>query len=179
MNRVVSHINRLLRKYWIFLLFVSSISIVIGLGVFLVATIVSLAFFNDPVEAKNPTDYFTEDELRKIQSEEDLDDEEYLTLLAKYQTYECPVKVDEITTWTSSEVTKESFICNYEILDRWNKYGEIDMDVLKKNILEEIDKDSYKVQRIVATNRNMIFRYRNYRIGTIEDIVLSNEELRG
>lgn len=178
MKKVISHIKRLFRKFWFFLFIASAISPFMGLGVFITATILSLALFSDPIDAKDPTDYFTEDELRKIQSEEEIDDEEYLALLAKYQTYECPIKVDEVTTWTSSEVTKESFICNYEIYDKWKKYGEIDMDVLKKNIIDEIDKDSYKVQRIVATNRNMIFRYRNYRTGTIEDIVLSNQELR-
>lgn len=178
MKRVFSHIKRLFRKFWFFLFFAFAISPIMGLGVLIIATVLSMALFSDPVDAKDPADYFTEEELRKIQSEEDVDDEEYLTLLAKYQSYECPVKVDQITTWTSSEVTKESFICNYEINDRWHRYGEIDMNVVKSNILAQIDKKGINVQRIIATNRNMIYRYWNRQSETFEDVILSIEELR-
>lgn len=178
MKRVFSHIKRLFRKFWFFLFFAFAISPIIGLGVLIIATVLSMVLFNDPVDAKDPEDYFTEEELRKIQSDEDVDDEEYLTLLAKYQSYECPVKVDKITTWTSSEVTKDSFICNYEINDRWHRYGEIDMNVVKSNILAQIDKKGINVQRIIATNRNMIFRYWNRQSETFEDVVLSIDELR-
>ena len=178
MKRVFSHIKRLFRKFWFFLFFAFAISPIMGLGVLIIATTLSMALFSDPVDAKDPADYFTEEELRKIQSDEDVDDEEYLMLLAKYQSYECPVKVDQITTWTSSEVTKESFICNYEINDRWHRYGEIDMNVVKNNILAQIDKKGVNVQRIIATNRNMIYRYWNRQSETFEDVVLSIEELR-
>ena len=176
MKRVFSHIKRLFRKFWFFLFFAFAISPIMGLGVLILATVLSMALFSDPIDAKDPADYFTEEELRKIQSDEDVDDEEYLTLLAKYQSYECPVKVDQITTWTSSEVTKESFICNYEINDRWHRYG--DMNVVKSNILAQIDKKGINVQRIIATNRNMIYRYWNRQSETFEDIVLSIDELR-
>ena len=178
MKKVFSHIKRLFRKFWFFLFFAFAISPIMGLGVLIIATTLSMALFSDPVDAKDPADYFTEEELRKIQSDEDVDDEEYLMLLAKYQSYECPVKVDQITTWTSSEVTKESFICNYEINDRWHRYGEIDMNVVKSNILAQIDKKGVNVQRIIATNRNMIYRYWNRQSETFEDVVLSIDELR-
>lgn len=178
MKRVFSHIKRLFRKFWFFLFFAFAISPIMGLGVLIIATVLSMAFFSDPIDAKDPADYFTEEELRKIQSDEDVDDEEYLTLLAKYLSYECPVKVDQITTWTSSEVTKDSFICNYEINDRWHRYGEIDMDVVKSNILAQIDKKGINVQRIIASNRNMIYRYWNRQSETFEDVVLSIDELR-
>lgn len=178
MKRVFSHIKRLFRKFWLFLFFAFAISPLMGLGVLIIATVLSMTFFSDPIDAKDPADYFTEEELRKIQSDEDVDDEEYLTLLAKYLSYECPVKIDQITTWTSSEVTKDSFICNYEINDRWHRYGEIDMNVLKSNILTQIDKKGVNVQRIIATNRNMIYRYWNRQSDTFEDIILSIDELR-
>lgn len=178
MKKVFSHIKRLFRKFWFFLFFAFAISPIIGLGVLIIATVLSMTLFSDPIDAKDPADYFTEEELRKIQSDEDVDDEEYLTLLAKYQSYECPVKVDQITTWTSSEVTKDSFICNYEINDRWHRYGEIDMDVVKSNIIAQIDKKGINVQRIIATNRNMIYRYWNRQSETFEDVVLSIDELR-
>ena len=178
MKRVFSHIKRLFRKFWFFLFFAFAISPIMGLGVLIIATVLSMALFSDPIDAKDPADYFTEEELRKIQSDEDVDDEEYLALLAKYQSYECPVKVDKITTWISSEVTKDSFICNYEINDRWHRYGEIDMNIVKSNILAQIDKKGINVQRIIATNRNMIFRYWNRQSETFEDVVLSIDELR-
>lgn len=178
MKNLKLHIVRVFGKLWYLLIIMCIISPFLCSIVFLAALIISMVFFNNFTEAKNPEDYFTEEEWRKIHSGESIDSEEYLILLAKYQTYECPVKVDEITTWTSSEITKDSFICNYEINDRWHRYGEIDMNIVKGNILEQIDKKGIKVQSIIATNRNMIFRYRNYRTGTIEDVILSNEELR-
>lgn len=178
MENLKLHIVRVFGKLWYLLIIMCIISPFLCSIVFLAALIISMVFFNNFTEAKNPEDYFTEEEWRKIHSGESIDNEEYLILLAKYQTYECPVKVDEITTWTSSEITKDSFICNYEINDRWHRYGEIDMNIVKGNILDQIDKKGIKVQSIIATNRNMIFRYRNYRTGTIEDVILSNEELR-
>ncbi len=178
MKNLKLHIVRVFVKLWYLLIALFIISPIWCTIVFMAALIISMVFFNNFTEAKNPEDYFTEEEWRKIHSGESIDNEEYLILLAKYQTYECPVKVDEITTWTSSEITKDSFICNYEINDRWHRYGEIDMNIVKGNILDQIDKKGIKVQSIIATNRNMIFRYRNYRTGTIEDVILSNEELR-
>lgn len=178
MKTVFSHIMRLLRKFWYLLLFAYALSPIIGLGAFIIATVLSIAFFSDPVESKELTDYFTEEELKKIQSDEEIDDEEYLTTLAKYQSYKCPVKVDQITTWTGSEVTKDSFICYYEINDIWHKYREIDMNVLKRNILAEIDTKGKKIRHIIATNRNLVFRYWNCQTGTCEDVVLSVDELR-
>lgn len=178
MKNLKLHIVRVFGKLWYLLIIMCIISPFLCSIVFLAALIISMVFFNNFTEAKNPEDYFTEEEWRKIHSGESIDNEEYLILLAKYQTYECPVKVDEITTWTSSEITKDSFICNYEINNRWHRYGEIDMNIVKGNILDQIDKKGIKVQSIIATNRNMIFRYRNYRTGTIEDVILSNEELR-
>ncbi len=178
MKRVFSHIMRLIRKFGFILFFAFVMSPIMGFGVLVMATVLSMLLFDDPIDAKDPADYFTEDELRIIQTEEIVDDEEYLTLMAKYQTFKCPVKVDQITTWTSSEITRDAFICNYEIYDRWHRYGEIDMNEVKKTILAQIDKNSCSVRRIIATNRNMIYRYWNRRTETLEDIVLSADELR-
>ena len=178
MKRAFYHLSRVWGKYWFIILLSSTISIFIGLAVLVLMTSLSMAFADDPVAEKDINDYFTEEELRYINNDEAADDETYLKLLAKYQSYECPQKVDEITTWTSSELTKDSFICHYEINDRWRKYGKIDMNVVKQNILNTIDKGGYKVQRIVATNRNMIFRYWNCQERSYSDIVLSNDELK-
>ncbi len=179
MGNVVQHAKRVFRKFWILIIILGVIQIFFGLGAFIVLLVISMMFFDNFPEEKKPEDYYTEEEWCKIHSNEaSQDDEEYLSLLARFQTYECPVKVDAITTWTSSELTKESFICHYEVNDKRGKYGEIEMEKVRKDILDSIDKDGYKVQRIVATNRNMIFRYYNVQTETVEDIVLSTDELK-
>lgn len=179
MKKVISHIKRLFRKFWFILLLTFGASPFLWIIVLVVATAISVLFFDDPVEPKNPDEYFTEDELRKIQSGEKLEHEEFLQLLAKYQCYECPVKVDRITTWVSSEVTTESYICHYEINDKWHRYGEIDMGMVKNNLLAQLDKNSYKAECIIATNRNVIFRYYNHQTEAVEDVLLTKEDLMG
>ena len=94
-------------------------------------------------------------------------------------SYKCPNKIDSITTWIGSEVTKDSFINNYEVNDKWHIYGKVDINILKSNALGRIDKESEMVQRIIATNRKMIFRYRNCQTDKIDDVILSTDELRG
>lgn len=178
MRNLLFHIIRVLRKLGLLMFFVFVVSPISGFVVLVIATLISMVFFNDPVEEKDPEDYFTDEELRKIESDEEIDDEEYLTLLAKYESYKCPVKVDEITTWTSSEVTKDSYICNYEINEKKHKYGEIDMNTLKNNILARIDRNGNNAKRIIATNRNMIYRYWNRQTETYEDVVISTDELK-
>ena len=179
MGKLIQHAKRVFRKFWFLIVFLGAIQIFFGLGAFIVLLIISMMFFDNFPEEKKPEDFFTEEEWRKIHSDEaSQDDEEYLSLLARFQTFECPVKVDEITTWTSSELTKESFICHYEINDKRGKYGEIDLEKVKKNILDSIDKEGYKVQRIIATNRNMIFSYYNVQTETVDDIVLSIDDLK-
>lgn len=177
MKRVFLHIKRLFAKFWYLFAISFAISPVALLIVLVVATAISIALFDDPAEAKDPADYFTEDELSKLQSGEVEDDEEFLALLAKYQTFKCPVKIDDITTWTSSQLTKEAFILNYEINDRRNRYV-IDMNVAKSRALAQLDKENENVKRLVATNRSMIYRYWNRQTDEVEDVVLSTDELR-
>lgn len=179
MKKIFLHFCRLYAKFWFLLIIPSIASPFLGIGISIIALIISLVFFDDPVEEKDPLDYFTEDELRRMETEDDVDDEEYLTLLAKYMSYKCPKKIDSITTWKSSEVTKESFIYNYEVNDKWHIYGEADPDILKSNIIAGIDKASDVVQRVIATNKNMIFRYRNLQTDKVDDVILSTDELRG
>ena len=137
-----------------------------------------MVFSSEPVEEKNIDDYFTDEDMKKMDKAEELDDDEYLTLVAKFQTYQCPKKVDQITTWTSSELTKDAYVYNYEIFDKWHKYGELNLMDLKNRILAGIDKQNVNIQRIIASNRNLVFRYRNYQKNTIDDVVLTANELR-
>ena len=178
MKKVIYHITRVFSKCWFIILLACTISPIVGLGVLILFTIISMVFSSEPVEEKNIDDYFTDEDMKKMDKAEELDDDEYLTLVAKFQTYQCPKKVDQITTWTSSELTKDAYVYNYEIFDKWHKYGELNLMDLKNRILAGIDKQNVNIQRIIASNRNLVFRYRNYQKNTIDDVVLTTNELR-
>ena len=178
MKKVFYHITRVFSKCWFIILLACTISPIVALGVLILFTIISMVFSSEPVEEKNIDDYFTDEDMKKMDKAEELDDDEYLTLVAKFQTYQCPKKVDPITTWTSSELTKDAYVYNYEINDKKHMYRLLDMNDLKNQILSRIDKQNDKIQRIIATNRNLVFRYRNYQKNTIEDVVLTTNELR-
>lgn len=178
MKQIIYHLTRVFAKCWFIILLACTISPIIGLGVLILFTIISMVFSSEPVEEKNIDDYFTDEDMKKMDKAEELDDDEYLTLVAKFQTYQCPKKVDPITTWTSSELTKDAYVYNYEINDKKHMYRLLDMNDLKNQILSKIDKQNDKIQRIIASNRNLVFRYRNYQKNTIEDVVLTANELR-
>ena len=178
MKKVFYHITRVFSKCWFIILLACTISPIIGLGVLILFTIISMVFSSEPVEEKNIDDYFTDEDMKKMDKAEELDDDEYLTMVAKFQTYQCPKKVDPITTWTSSELTKDAYVYNYEINDKKHMYRLLDMNDLKNQILSKIDKQNDKIQRIIASNRNLVFRYRNYQKNTIDDVVLTANELR-
>lgn len=178
MKQIIYHITRVFSKCWFIILLACTISPIVGLGVLILFTIISMVFSSEPVEEKNIDDYFTDEDMKKMDKAEELDDDEYLTLVAKFQTYQCPKKVDPITTWTSSELTKDAYVYNYEINDKKHMYRLLDMNDLKNQILSKIDKQNDKIQRIIASNRNLVFRYRNYQKNTIDDVVLTANELR-
>lgn len=178
MKQIIYHLTRVFAKCWFIILLACTISPIIGLGVLILFTIISMVLSSEPVEEKNIDDYFTDEDMKKMDKAEELDDDEYLTLVAKFQTYQCPKKVDPITTWTSSELTKDAYVYNYEINDKKHMYRLLDMNDLKNQILSKIDKQNDKIQRIIASNRNLVFRYRNYQKNTIDDVVLTANELR-
>lgn len=178
MKKVFYHITRVFSKCWFIILLACTISPIVALGVLILFTIISMVFSSEPAEEKNIDDYFTDEDMKKMDKAEELNDDEYLTLVAKFQTYQCPKKVDQITTWTSSELTKDAYVYNYEIFDKWHKYGELNLMDLKNRILAGIDKQNVNIQRIIASNRNLVFRYRNYQKNTIDDVVLTANELR-
>ena len=178
MKQIIYHLTRGFAKCWFIILIACTISPIVGLGVLILFTIISMVFSSEPVEEKNIDDYFTDEDMKKMDKAEELDDDEYLTLVAKFQTYQCPKKVDPITTWTSSELTKDAYVYNYEINDKKHMYRLLDMNDLKNQILSKIDKQNDKIQRIIASNRNLVFRYRNYQKNTIDDVVLTANELR-
>ena len=124
-------------------------------------------------------DNFSERELEIVFSEnldESVSDDEYLTLIARYQSLLCPKKVDCVTTWVSSEVTNEAYIYEYELKKEPNGFG---VNNLKNNILSSINKNSVQARRMVTSNRDMVFRYYNRSTNESFDIRISCEELKG
>ena len=179
MKRLFLHIKRIFKKFWFIIFFMSAISLFFGIALVIVMTAISMLFFSDPVDVDAILDNFTERELEIILSEEmdeSVADDEYLELIAKYQSYFCPKKIDSITIWTGSRVTTDSFIYEYELKKRIEGFC---VDKLRKDILRKINKNSVHAQRMVRTNRNMVFKYTFRDNYETFDIVISTEELRG
>ena len=179
MKRLFLHLKRIFKKFWFFIFFTSAISLVFGLALVIIMTVISMLFFSDPVDVDAILDNFTERELDIILSEEmdeSVADGEYLELIARYQSHFCPKKIDSITIWTGSRLTTDSFIYEYELKKRIEGFS---VEKLRKDILGKINKSSVHAQRMVRTNRNMIFRYTYRDNYETFDIVISTEELKG
>ena len=182
MRKVTLHIKRLFRKFWFYIFFMFVPSPILGIANLLIMMVISMLFFSDPIEPIDMEEVikkFTEGEQKILNSPDGTDPEEYLSLLGRYLTLLCPNKVDPITTWVNVEVKKEAFIYNYVIDDKKHKYGDIDMSALKERIMSStFNSKDYDVKCLVATNRNMVFRYKNNQTKTIEDIIIYHNELK-
>lgn len=184
MKRVFLHFKRLLKKIGFILFFAFAISPFIGLGLLILSMAISMLLFKDPVDLESEVEellnYFTEEELEIIFAEkvdENVSDDDYLSLVAKYQSYVCDKKkIDEITTWTGSVVNKEAFIYLYELNDK--KVEGFDIDKQKEAIRKSISKDHVQTYRIINSGRGLIFRYTYRYSGQTMDVVFSNEELK-
>ena len=179
MRRVYLHVKRLFKKFWFVIFFFAAISLVFGLGLVILMTVISLLFFNDPVDIDAILENFTERELEIILSkdmDENVSVDEYLTLIAKYQSMFCPKKIDNVTTWVSSETTKDSYIYEYELKKEPKGF---DINILEKNIMSSINKNSIQARRMVTSNRDMVFRYYNRSTNETFDITISCDELKG
>ena len=83
MKKLFLHIKRLFRKFWFVIFCVSAISIVFGVILLVVMTIISLLFFDNIVDVDAILENFTEEQLDIILSEEmdeNVTDDDYLTL---------------------------------------------------------------------------------------------------
>ena len=183
MERAFLHFKRVISKFWFVIIVFGVISPVVLFGLAILMTIVSMIFFDDPVDPEKAVEdilnNFTEEQLNIILSEkvdEDVCDDDYLTLLARYQSYICPKKLDEITVWEGSVLTDDSYIYLYTVNDR--KFECLDLNKQKDCIRIQINKDSVQTKRVVSSNRSMIFRYTYKYSGKIEEIIFSNEELK-
>ncbi len=101
-------------------------------------------------------------------------DDEYLTLLARYQSFFCPKKIDRITIWTSSEVTKDAYIFSYELKGK----EAITREEQKKRIFAQINTNGVHAKRLVNSNRKLVFRYTYRQTGETIEIVFTPDELR-
>lgn len=178
MKKLFLHIKRLFRKFWFVILLISAISLIHGLIALVVMTIISLLFFDNIVDVDAILENFTEEQLGIILSEEmdeNVTDDDYLTLLARYQSFFCPKKIERTTIWTSSEVTDNAYIFNYEL-----KGNEpIAIEEQKKRIFAQINTNGVHVKRLVNSNRSLVFRYTYRQTGDTVEIVFSTDELRG
>ena len=176
MKRIYLHVKRLFKKFWFIIFLAFAISFLTGFALLIVMTAISMLFFSDPVDVNAILDNFSVEVILSEEMDETVSDDDYLMLVARYQSYFCPKKVDSVTTWLGSEVTKEAFIYTYELKKKYEGFNEENM---KSEILSKINKSSVHARRMVTSNRNMVFRYTYKNTGESFDIVITTEELKG
>ena len=177
MKRVFLHSKKVIRNHWFIIGIAWAISFVFGIGLFIILLAFSLAFCADPVDMNDVLENFTEDELDIVLSDtidERVSDEEYLQLLARYQSYFCPKKVDHITIWNGAEVTNDSYIMFYDVK---KEFENIIPEKLRESILSQINKNSVQTIRLSRSHKNMVFRYTSRETGENLDILINNQEL--
>ena len=177
MKKVFFHMKRVLWKYWSLIIIVSIVSLALGVVLYLIMTIISLLFFDNFVDVNAILKNFTDEQLEIIFSEEmdeSVCDDDYLTLLARYQSYFCPKKMDRKTVWTNSMVTSDAYIFSYEL--KGNDL--ISMEQQKERIFSQINTNGVHVKRLVSSNRKLIFRYTYRQTGKTVEIVFTPDELR-
>lgn len=178
MKRVILHSKKVIRNHWFIICIAGAVSFVFGIIAFLAFLIYSMNFTEDPVDINDIMEEFTEEELGIVLADnmdENVSDEEYFTLLARYQSFFCPKKVDRVTTWVGSEVTKDSYIMSYEIKKEIEGFS---ADVLKDNILKEINPNCVQTIRLVRSGKNMVFRYTYTNTYESFDIVITPNDLK-
>lgn len=178
MKKLFLHIKRLFRKFWFLIFCICAISIVHGVIALVVMTIISMLFFDNIVDVDAILENFTEEQLEIVLAEEmdeNVTDDEYLTLLARYQSFFCPKKIDRITIWTNSEVTKDAYIFSYELKGKET----ITKEEQKKRIFAQINTNGVHAKRLVNSNRQLVFRYTYRQTGETIEIAFTPDELRG
>ena len=178
MKRVILHSKKVIRNHWFIICIAGAVSFIFGIIAFLAFLIYSMNFTEDPVDVNEIMEEFTEEELGIVLADtmnENVSDEEYFTLLARYQSYFCPKKVDRVTTWVGSEVTEDSYIMSYEIKKEIEGFS---ADVLKDNILKEINPNCVQTIRLVRSGKNMVFRYTYTNTYESFDIVITPNDLK-
>lgn len=182
MRKLVLHVKRLFRKFWFFIALTFCMSPLVGLPIFLIMLAISMLCFSDPLEPVNEEEIiqeFTGEELSIIsgETEEGVTDEEYFRLLVKYECFICPRRVDSATIWNGSRVTANAYICEYEINDHYRWFNQHFEEGLKERLLSQLDTKGVYAQRLIRTNRNLIFRYWFRHADGYTEVVITPEEL--
>ena len=177
MKRIYLHVKRLFKKFWVIIFLGFAISFVMGFALLIIMTAISMLFFNDPVDVNGILENFTDRELEIIMATEmddTVSDDDYLTLLARYQSFFCPKKADWLTIWTGAEATDTAYIHYYEL----KKNIEISKETQKKNLLAQINKNGVQTKRLIRSNRNLVFNYTYRKSGETFEIALTPEDLK-
>jgi hypothetical protein len=177
MKKLFLHIKRLFRKFWFIIIFAFATSFLAGLGLLLIMTIISMLFYDNIVDVDDILENFTEAQLEIILSDkidERVSDDDYLKLLARYQSYFCPKKADWLTIWTGAEVTDDAYIHYYEL----KRDMEISKDALKEKILSQVNKAGVQAQRLIRSNKKLVFYYTYRKSGETFDITITPDELK-
>lgn len=177
MKRVFLHSKKVFSNHWFIICIAGSISFVFGIGLFLIFLVYSLCFKDDPVDVNDLMNTFTEEELNIALADtvdENVSDEDYLQILARYQSYFCPKKIDKFTKWEGSDVNNDSYTMYYEVS---KCYETINHEKLKESILSQLNKYSVQTIRVARSHRNLVFRYTSSKSGEYFDIVVNNQEL--
>lgn len=177
MKKVFLHSKKVICNHWFLIAIAWAVSFIFGILAFLAFLIYSLAFTEDPVDVKDVLNNFTEEELGIVLSEtvdENVSDDEYLSLLARYQSYFCPKKLDHLTTWVGAENTKDAYILYYEIK---NDFDNINHEILRTNILAGINKNSVHAIRMARSHKEMVFKYTDRKTNDSFEITISSSEL--
>lgn len=184
MRKLFLHVKRLFKKFWLYIIFMFGLSGFLGLLNLIIMIVISLLFFRDPLE---PIDgeaimqEFTEEELSIIDGEtmnENVTDDDYFMLLVRFQNFICPRRVDSVTIWNGVEVTKDAYIYQYELDDHGRWYNKRFEEGLKKRILSEVNTKGVHAQRLIRTNRDLIYRYWYRHADGYTDIVITSKELQ-
>ena len=180
MRKLFLHIKRLVTKFWYFILFSFAISPLFALLVILVMTVLSLLFFEDPIDEGLIRRSFTDDELRILMLtdvDEKVDADEYFALRARFDELTCQGKIGRYTTVVGVEVTKDSYICLNDVDDTKKGFEPINEIGTKYQVLSRI-KGTPSVNWLTYYNRNLVFRYRYVSSGKEVEIVITPEEMK-
>ena len=184
MRKLVLHVKRLFSKFWLYIFFMFAMSPLIGLANLLIMITISLLFFEDPLEPINMDEVvnaFTEEELVIINGEKmdgNVTDEDYFRLLVRYQCFICPRRIDSATIWNGAELTKDAYIYLYEVNDHYRWFNKAFEEGLKERVLSKTDAKGVHTQRLIHSNRNLIYRYYLRHDGGYKEIVITPEELK-
>lgn len=93
-----------------------------------------------------------------------------------------PLKTnDEAVLWNDENLTASKFILEYQVNESITKISDIDFDILKAEIIEEVKKDEVFMKKIVqyckATHRDIIYRYIGSHSKKIVDVMISIKEI--